>query len=249
MTLSIIVPVHNEAQGLRQRIQEFQQALEQPVRSLLMEILLVENGSRDETWRVCRELEAGFPLVRALQSPRASYGEAIKLGMMSARGTHLSILEVDVMSPAFVADSVERMERGAEFVVGSKRHREATDRRPWKRRLLTWGFNSILRLALGYPGTDTHGLKSIETGLARELCRLAITSDEVFQTEIVLLAWRLGNEISEAPVDIAETRPTPVPILKRIPKVIGMVHQLRRSVRRIPRVPRPAVRHTTAANR
>jgi hypothetical protein len=92
----------------------------------------------------------------------------------------------------------------------------------------------MLRMFLGYPGTDTHGLKSIEARCAKQLCELAITSDEVFQTEIVLLAWRLGVEIHERPIRIRETRRAPVTVLRRVPKVVDTVRQLKRSLERFP---------------
>jgi len=122
----------------------------------------------------------------------------------------------------------------AAFIVASKRHPDSVDRRPLKRRMLTWGINAVLNAVTGYPGSDTHGLKSIEGPLAKRLCELSVTTDEVLQTEIVLLAWRLGTEIHELPIQIEERRATSVSLPKRLPKVIGMVSELRRSLRRFP---------------
>jgi hypothetical protein len=95
-------------------------------------------------------------------------------------------------------------------------------------------FNWILNMFTGYPGTDTHGLKSIETTLAKQLCAQAITTDEIFQTELVLLAWRQGIKIHEIPIRIREMRPTPVSIRRRFPMVLDTIRQLRRSLRRFP---------------
>ena len=100
--------------------------------------------------------------------------------------------------------------------------------------MLTWGFNRILNWVVGYPGTDTHGLKSIETALAKRLCGLAQTTDELLQTEIVIVADRLGYKIGELPISIEERRPTPVAIARRVPKVIKMVSALRKSAHRFP---------------
>lgn len=119
--------------------------------------------------------------------------------------------------------------------MGSKRHPQSADRRPLKRRILTALYNYVfLRLLVGYPGSDTHGLKSIETPVAKRLCEIAITSDEVFQTEIVLLAWRLGIKIEEVPVQILEMRNPTVTVLRRVPKVLNTVRALQRSLRRFP---------------
>jgi hypothetical protein len=104
-----------------------------------------------------------------------------------------------------------------------------------KRRVLTTLYNYLfLHTFFGYPGSDTHGLKSIEASCAKQLCELAITSDEIFQTEIVLLAWRLGVRIHERPIRIRETRHAPVTVFKRIPKILDTVRQLKRSLDRFP---------------
>jgi len=107
-----------------------------------------------------------------------------------------------------------------------------------KRRALTLLYNYIfLRLLIGYPGTDTHGLKSLERAVAQKLCETAVTTDEVFQTEIVLLAWRLGVKIEEIPVQILEKRSPTVTVFRRIPKVLNTVRALRQSLARFPKNP------------
>jgi hypothetical protein len=142
------------------------------------------------------------------------------------------------MDPRFVSASLAifRANR-AQFVVGSKRHRQSVDRRPTKRRVLTALYNFVfLRVFIGYPGSDTHGLKSIEGPVAKRLCEIAITTDEVFQTEIVLLAWRLGIRIEEVPVQILEMRNPTVTVLRRVPKVLNTVKALQRSLVRFPKL-------------
>jgi len=133
----------------------------------------------------------------------------------------------------------------AQFVVGSKRHPQSIDRRPLKRRVLTAAYNFIfLHLFIGYPGTDTHGLKSIEGAVAKKLCEISITTDEVFQTEIVLLAWQLGYKIDEIPVEISEMRNPTVSVLRRVPKVLNTVRALRRSLGRFPKISLHSARDT-----
>lgn len=235
MEYSIVVPVHNEALNLEPFVTSFIQNL--PPNIVLTEILLVENGSTDTTLLACHRLQQSFPkLIRVLSIARASYGEAIKQGILQSRGTHVSILECDCLDADFVSDSIGLFQsQKAHFVVASKRHPESVDKRPLKRRILTALYNYFfLRLFIGYPGSDTHGLKSFEASCAKQLCELAITSDEVFQTEIVLLAWRLGIKIHERPIRIREIRRAPVAIFRRVPKVLGTVRQLKRSLDRFP---------------
>jgi hypothetical protein len=156
--------------------------------------------------------------------------------MLSVRGSHLSILECDFLDVDFVSSSIEKFaDSTVPLILASKRHPLSIDRRPIKRKALTFAFNVLLHLATGYPGTDTHGLKSLETRLAQRLCHAAITTDEVFQTEIVLLAWRWGVQIMELPIVVEEKRQAPVSIRRRLPKVLRTFAQLRHSLERYPK--------------
>ncbi|MGA8090316.1 MAG: glycosyltransferase family 2 protein [Terracidiphilus sp.] len=237
MEYSIVIPVHNEAAHLETQVSRFVESLPVDLAVLVKEIILVENGSTDSTSEVCGKLESRYPLlVRPVCIARGSYGEAIKRGMLECRGTHLSILECDVLDCDFVARSVAVFRTtDTEVIVGSKRLPEAVDRRPFKRRALTYLYNTVfLRLCMGYPGTDTHGLKSFQTPVAQGLCAKAVTTDEVFQTEIILLAWRCGFRIKEIPLSIEETRASAISIRRRLPKVINTIHELRNSLNRFP---------------
>jgi hypothetical protein len=205
-----VIPAHNEAEHIGPFVEQFLRELPGSVGAVLKEVILVENGSSDATLEECHRLaKSSGGLVRVLSNPRGSYGEAIRRGILESRGSHFSILECDVLDGAFVEASLTLFrESDARFIIGS---------------------------CLGYPGGDTHGLKSLEAGLAKELCRLAQTSDEIFQTEIVLIAWRLGHQILELPIEIRERRSTPVAVVRRVPAVIHLITALRRSCARFPR--------------
>lgn len=235
MKWSVVIPVHNEAANLEICVARFIQSLPSDVSEVLTEVIVVENGSVDGTLEACHRAQRCFPeLIRVCAIPRGSYGEAIKKGMLESRGTHLSVLECDFLDSQFISASLAIFQANrAQFVVGSKRHPQSIDRRPLKRRILTALYNFVfLRLFIGYPGSDTHGLKSIEAPVAKELCRMAITTDEIFQTEIVLLAWKTGIRIEEVPVQILELRSPSVTVLRRLPKVLNTVKALRRSLGR-----------------
>lgn len=243
MEYSIVVPVHNEAANLESQVVRFIQEIPSALRSIVKEILLVENGSTDSSLEVCFMLAERYPrLVRVLTISRGSYGEAIKCGILESRGTHLSILECDFLDHTFLAKSIALFQTAnASVIVGSKRHPEAVDERPFKRRALTYIYNMVLlRFCLGYTGTDTHGLKSFQTSVAQDLCKRAVTTDEILQTEIILLAWHDGLHIHEIPVTIRETRCTSVSIRRRLPKVLHTVRELRASLDR----PAPPHLHT-----
>jgi glycosyltransferase involved in cell wall biosynthesis len=80
------------------------------------EIVIVENGSTDG--KACRRLEQHFPdVIRTTTISRGSYGEAIKVGMLQSKGTHLSILECDFLDATFVARSISIFQAGKADVI------------------------------------------------------------------------------------------------------------------------------------
>lgn len=235
MRFSVVIPVHNEAAHLEASVARFLDDLaSRGIRDA--EIFLVENGSTDGTFETGLVLERRFPgEVRTLRIPEASYGEAVRRGVPEASGEAVFVLECDALDPEFVSRALGALGRNeTDFVVGSKRHPESVDGRPPSRRLFTRLFNLALKALFAFPGTDTHGFKALRTDAARDLIQKSVTGGESLQTELVLLAHRLGYRVSEAPVQVREIRGTPVSILRRLPMVLRIVADLRASLRRFP---------------
>ncbi len=82
--ISIVLPVHNQADHIGEIVTEYETALAKLPRP--HEVILVENNSRDKSWDLCRDLAARFPNVRAVNSEKGGWGLAVKLGLREARG-------------------------------------------------------------------------------------------------------------------------------------------------------------------
>lgn len=236
VSCSVVVPVHNEAENLEELFMQFWNNLGN-LREKIDEIHLMENGSNDDTLLVCKKLEKRFPnVVIAQKIPFPSYGEAIKQGIMTSLGEAVCILECDAMDISFISSSLTIIEENqADFVVASKRHPKSLDLRPFRRRMLTYLFNQWLKIFFEFPGSDTHGLKTIRTTIAKSICSASITGGEVFQTELVLLAHRMGFKVVEIPIRLAETRNTKVSVYRRLPKVMNIIKELKQSLARFPK--------------
>ncbi len=234
ITFSIIIPIHNEAEHLKLFIENFISEIPKSLRPHISEIILVENGSTDASLKICQTLtENHSNWIQVLHLPQGNYGAAIKTGMLQATASHVIILECDYLDISFIKTSLEHLQQNVDqIIVASKRHPESLDQRPFKRRMLTFLFNKLLNWFLRYPGTDTHGLKALPTVLAKQLCNLAISSGEVFQTEIVLIAWKLKHPIFEVPISIQEQRISPVKVIRRLPKILNLLQLLRKSIKR-----------------
>jgi glycosyltransferase involved in cell wall biosynthesis len=82
--VSVVLPVHNQADHVAGVVREYEAQLARlPVPH---ELILVVNGSTDDSAKVCRELEASHPAVRSLESAEGGWGRAVRLGLEAARG-------------------------------------------------------------------------------------------------------------------------------------------------------------------
>src|SRR5512140_1394722 len=83
--VSIVIPIYNEEGILRGSVLELREKL-RPF-GFTYELLLCENGSRDRTVEIGKELEAEYPVVRLISIGQPNYGLAMKTGILEARGT------------------------------------------------------------------------------------------------------------------------------------------------------------------
>ena len=223
--LSVVMPAHNEASYLESAVREVRDGMR--ARGHDLEILVVENGSTDETLTIAQRIADAIPDVRVSSRPFADYGAALRDGMLAARGEVIVTFDVDYYDLDFVDDALGLLTGAAPepaIVVGSKRAPGARDRRPWPRRVVTTVFSILLRLVFSLSVSDTHGMKAMrraEVAAILEQCRFR---SDLFDTELVIRSERAGLLVSELPVTAQERRPSRTPIWRRVPRtVLGMV--------------------------
>jgi glycosyltransferase involved in cell wall biosynthesis len=191
------------------------------------ELLLSENGSRDRTAEILRELARGHPRLRHLHSDEPNYGLALRRGILEARGRWVVADEIDICDPTFYDRALPFLERGeADMVVGSKRARGSVDGRPAYRRLATWVHNTTLKVVLGFRGTDTHGVKAFSRERIAPVAARCVVDRDVFASELVLRAGLEGKRVVEIPIALHEKRPPSVALLRRVPNVLRQVARL-----------------------
>ena len=229
--LSIVIPVYNEEGILRGSVLELQDKLRRF--GWTYELLLCENGSRDRTIEIGKELEIEHPEVRMLHAGEPNYGLAMKMGILEARGEYVICDEIDLLDTEFYARAMALLERSdTEMVVGSKAMVGSNDQRPLFRRVATRVYNGLLRVTCHFRGTDTHGLKAFRRSALLETARRCVLDRDVFASEFVIRAHREGRKVIEIPFTVREKRPPSINLTKRVPHVVRSVARLAISVRR-----------------
>lgn len=223
--LSVVIPVYNEESIIAQAAEELRQGLD--ARGLDYEIIFAENGSRDSTPQLLEELCSKNPRLRWFHSRTPNYGVALKAGILKARGTYVVCDEIDLCDLSFYDAALPRLERGeADMVVGSKAAKGASDQRPLIRRAATRVHNKLLRVALGFQGTDTHGLKAFRREALLPVIQKCVVDMDVFASEFVIRAWREGLRVMEIPIQLHEKRQPSIHLFKRVPNVLKNVGKL-----------------------
>jgi glycosyltransferase involved in cell wall biosynthesis len=227
--LSVVLPVYNEARILRQSLDELHKRLHEA--GLNYEIIVAENGSVDGTIEIAREYADQHPEVQVFSYPEPNYGGALRQGILRARGEFVACEEVDIIDVDFHLCALGLLRtRRADMVIGSKAMRGARDHRPLLRRVATRVYNRMLRITLGFRGTDTHGIKAFRRALLVPVVRHCLVDRDVFVSELVIRAEREGARVVEIPVDITEKRAPSVALLRRVPRVLLNVARLMASI-------------------
>jgi glycosyltransferase involved in cell wall biosynthesis len=228
--LSIVIPIYNEEAILEASVTELIAELEQV--GLDFEIVLAENGSRDRTVAIAEQLATSFPTqLRWFSYPEPNYGGALREGIFRARGRFVICEEIDLCNVDFHLRALELLRRDeADLVIGSKAMVGAQDQRPIVRRAGTKVYNKLLRVTLGFSGTDTHGLKAMRRSALAPVVARCIVDYDVFASELVIRAEREGLRVLEIPVEIAEKRAPSINLAKRVPRVLGNLGRLMVSI-------------------
>lgn len=224
-TISIVIPVYNEEELLRSSVEELTSSLD--ALGWSYELLLAENGSSDRTVAIGQELSAAMPAVQMFSSGEPNYGKALRQGILRARGEFVLCDEIDLCDVDFYTRALPLLEADeADMVVGSKAMRGAHDTRPVFRRVATRVINGMLRVAVDFRGTDTHGLKAFRRGRVLPIVDQCVIDKDLFASELVVRAGRSELRVLEIPVEVSEKRRPAIHLARRVPNVLKNLARL-----------------------
>jgi|GEM_PF-791560 len=227
--ISVVIPVYNEEAIIVAAVEAIVAYMRK--RGWTHEILLVENGSRDATWPLIQQLARTDPSVRGLrvgEPGRGDYGLALKTGSRAVRGEFVVNDDIDIGNFDFYSAAIDILAQNpvVDMVIGSKALTADSDKRPALRRVATRCINLLLRVLLGFKGTDTRGLKIWRRTSLEDTVRQCVTNQDMFSSELVIRAERAGKVIKEIPIVIEEKRQARIPIMRRVPRTLKNLFEL-----------------------
>ena len=220
VTVDVVVPVFNEEVDISRNIPVLRDFLAGPAFPYDWRIVIGDNGSTDRTPEISRELEAKYPgqLVYFRASAKGK-GRVIKEAWLASQADILSFMDVDLSTglEAFPALISAIADEGYDLSIGSRLHPESTVTRSIKRRILTRGYNVLVRILLQARFNDAQcGFKAASSAAAHRLLPEVHDLGWFFDTEFLILAQKSGYRIAEVPVVWTEDESTSVRLASTI---------------------------------
>ncbi len=202
-TYSIVIPAYNESARLRASLEKVLSYVH--AEGWDAEIIVVNDGSRDNTADIIRAFAASDPIVRLVENPgNHGKGYSVRNGMLNAKGETLIFSDADLSSPIEESSKLlKALEDGADIAIGSRwlRTETQTQRQPLHRQAFGRIFNLLLRITLGLQFKDTQcGFKAFKRSAAHAIFPLQKIERWGFDPEILFLARKLGFKVKEVPV-------------------------------------------------
>jgi glycosyltransferase involved in cell wall biosynthesis len=200
---SIVVPAYNESARLGSTLQQILDHIHQ--QQWNVEVVVVDDGSRDATVEVIRRYAAAHPEIRLVQNPgNQGKGYAVRNGMLQARGNIMLFTDADLSSPISEASKLfSALEAGADVAIGSRWLDPSLmfKRQSMQRQVLSRIYHLYLRALLRFPYRDTQcGFKAF----TRRASAMIFPNQRIrrwgFDPEVLYLAHRQGLKVAEVPV-------------------------------------------------
>jgi dolichol-phosphate mannosyltransferase len=193
-SLSLVIPAFNEEAGIARAIAEADAALHSLAEDY--EILVVDDGSSDQTFSIAKEQVHHHPKVRVLRHEcNRGYGAALRTGFEAAQFDHVAFTDADCQFDLHDLGRLVPLAEQAPIIVGYRQNRQD----PWRRKFLSRGYNFLARLLLGTRVRDCDcALKVFRRDALSHL--LPESANFFVNTEMLARARQQSLNVIEAPV-------------------------------------------------
>ena len=221
---SVVIPIFNEEDIILNSAAQIYDICKR--KKLEFEIIFVENGSKDETLSLIKNFISDKKECEVTILSKANYGNALKQGFIEAKNEIVISFDIDYFSEDFLEEALQLDDTFA-AITASKRLVKSNDGRRLIRRIATLTFVGILKLLFNTKLSDTHGMKAVRNKSIKNQIANVVSTQDLFDTELLIRIERSGERIHEVPAVINEIRPSVSVIYKRIPRTIKSLLRLR----------------------
>jgi dolichol-phosphate mannosyltransferase len=225
---SFVIPAYNEEDSIENALG----ALDEVVKSrrLRYEIVVVDDGSIDKTFLKAMKYASRNGHVRVVSyNKNVGKGYAVKAGFMQTTGDVVvfadSDMDIDLGTVSSYVDSLKH----ADIAIASKWHSDSVVKMPLTRRILSHGFNVLVRILTGANLKDTQvGLKAMKKNVFEQIFPRLSVKRYAFDVELLAVASLYGLKIVEMPTRLKIAQSFNVKeIFKMFQDLLGIAYRLR----------------------
>ncbi len=206
-SLSLVLPAYKQEKTILNNLKKLYEILE--VLPYEFEIIVVVDGFLDKTYERAKEFKKKNVKVLGYKKNQGK-GYAVKLGVLGAKGDVIGFMDAGLdLNPNGIPLLLDLMKfHGADIVIGSKLHPESRVAYPLWRRILSWGYRTIIKILFGLTIRDSQvGLKFFKRSVVRDVFKRLLVKRFAFDIEALAVAQSRGyTKIYEGPIELDFTR-------------------------------------------
>lgn len=232
--VDIVIPVYNEEEVLEKSIVYLHYFLKHHLH-ISWKIVIADNASTDSTPEIGKSLAKTFSEVEYLRIPVKGRGIALRAAWLSSDADYVAYMDVDLATSLEAFPRViKALQDGHNIVIGSRLLPGADIVRSLKRDILSRGYNLILKEAFKTKISDAQcGFKALRASAAKKLVPLVQNNNWFFDTELLIIAERLGWRVFETPVVWHEGFGTKVDVAKTVYEYLSEIYRLKKRLKNI----------------
>lgn len=202
--LSLIIPVYRQEKTIRKQLQNIIGELEL-IHTPYEVIVVIDGQDEDNSFEEAKKVRSNKLLVTGYKTNHGK-GYAIRYGMGKSKGDIIGFLDAGGdLSERSLSMMLEHFSwYNADIIVGSKRHPVSKVEYPLSRKILSWGYQQLVRILFGLNVRDTQvGMKLYRRAVLEDVLPRLVVKQFAFDIEILAVAYHLGyRRIFEAPVEL-----------------------------------------------
>jgi glycosyltransferase involved in cell wall biosynthesis len=228
--ISIVIPAYNEAARIEGTLERVVGCVKRD--GWDAEVLVVDDGSTDETVDIVQHWMAKHPFLHLSKNPgNRGKGFSVRNGLLQSAGEYVMFTDADLSAPIEEATRLfEALDAGADVAIGSRwldKQRQIVQQ-PLYRRFFGRCFNWVTRKIMGLPYRDTQcGFKAFKREAAQTIFRLQTIERWGFDPEILFIARKLKLKVAEVPVTWGHDERSRISYLKDGMKMLEEMAQIR----------------------
>lgn len=216
-TLNIVIPVYNEEAELATSVGTLTHYLTKHLTDFDWTITIADNASTDKTFTIAQNLAQKQKRVTSVHLSQKGRGRAVKFAWNNTKHDFLAYMDVDLSTDLkHLPPLVRSLQRGYDIAIGSRNARGArVYGRNIARTITSKGYITLIKLFFWVHFSDAQcGFKAVTREVVDKLIPLVRDNEWFFDTELLLIAEKLGYRIYEEPVTWIDNPGSTVRVMK-----------------------------------